>query len=86
MKDERTGENPLTGRLFVLDRDCLLFLAVVDVLVDGERLEGKGVQPDLEVAFQLPYAGCKDPLIEKAIEHLLAETHAAGRPSTDSDR
>jgi carboxyl-terminal processing protease len=49
----------------------LLYLAVVDVLVNGERLEGKGVIPDIEVPFQLAYAQGADPQKQKAIEVLL---------------
>jgi carboxyl-terminal processing protease len=51
----------------------LLYLAVVDVLVDGERLEGKGVIPDIEVPSPLEYAQGKDPQLEKAVEVLLEQ-------------
>jgi carboxyl-terminal processing protease len=50
----------------------LLYLAVADVFVDGKRLEGKGVTPDIQVSFTLAYAEGKDPQKEKAIETVLA--------------
>jgi carboxyl-terminal processing protease len=46
---------------------------VVDVLIDGERLEGKGVIPDIEVPFTLEYAQGKDPQVERAVEVLLEQ-------------
>jgi carboxyl-terminal processing protease len=59
------------GRAFLMQDGSLLYLAVVDVLVNGERLEGKGVIPDIEVPFQLAYAQGADPQKQKAIEVLL---------------
>lgn len=61
------------GSPFLLEDGNLLYLAVIDVLVDGERLEGKGVVPDIEVPFTLEYAQGKDPQLEKSIE-VLAKT------------
>lgn len=55
---------------FLLSDGHLLYLAVVDVLVDGERLEGKGVIPDIDVPFTLEYAEGKDPQLEKSLEVL----------------
>jgi carboxyl-terminal processing protease len=40
------------------------------VTVDGERLEGKGVEPTIKVPFDIRYAAGKDPQLEKAIEYL----------------
>ncbi|HEY9750513.1 MAG TPA: S41 family peptidase [Allocoleopsis sp.] len=59
------------GRPFLMQDGSLLYLAVVDVFVDGERLEGRGVTPDIEVPFQLAYAQGADPQKQKAIEVLL---------------
>ena len=56
------------GKLFVLSDGSLLYLAVGDVLVDGERLEGVGVAPDIEVPFDIRYAAGKDPQLDRAIE------------------
>jgi len=48
------------GRGFVLSDGSLLYLAVTDVLVDGRRLEGVGVEPDILIPFDLPYAAGAD--------------------------
>jgi len=65
---ERTSGAVVGGRLFPLSNGDGLYLAVMDVRVDGRRLEGVGVAPDVEVAFDRRYAGGKDPQIERAVE------------------
>lgn len=69
----KTAGAVVGGSPFLLSDGNLLYLAVVDVLVDGERLEGKGVIPDLEVPFTLEYAQGKDPQLEKSLEVLLSK-------------
>ena len=69
----KTAGAVVGGSPFLLNDGNLLYLAVVDVLVDGERLEGKGVIPDIEVPFPLEYAQGKDPQLERAIEVLLQQ-------------
>ncbi|MDY0884822.1 S41 family peptidase [Dongia soli] len=66
----RTAGALLAARAFLLADDSLLLLAVADVAVDGERLEGRGVTPTIEVPFSLPYAGGEDPQLDKAVEIL----------------
>ena len=61
----------LAGQPFLMDDSSLLYVAVANVLVDGERLEGKGITPDLTVPFSLEYAQGADPQKEQAIEALL---------------
>ena len=65
---ERTAGAVLAGRPFLLSDGSLLFLAVQDILVDGERLEGVGVTPDAAVAAELPYAEGRDPQLERALD------------------
>jgi carboxyl-terminal processing protease len=65
------------GQPFLIGPGMLLYLAVLDVLVDGERLEGRGVQPDVPVTFDLRYAAGADPQLEAALKELLG---ALGRP------
>ena len=67
----RTAGAVTAGKLFVLSDGSVLYLAVADVLVNGERLEGIGVAPDIEVPFDIRYAAGKDPQLERAIEVLL---------------
>ena len=66
----RTAGALLAGRGFLLSDGSFLMVAVNDVTVDGERLEGKGVEPTIEVPFELPYAAGRDPQLDKAVEVL----------------
>jgi carboxyl-terminal processing protease len=45
----------------------LLLLAVEDVLVDGERLEGVGVAPTIEVQAGPTSVGGDDPQLNRAV-------------------
>jgi carboxyl-terminal processing protease len=66
----RTTGAVLAARAFLLSDSSLLLLAVNDVFVDGQRLEGVGVTPTIEVPFTVEYAQGKDPQLERAIEFL----------------
>lgn len=61
----------VAGSPFIMPDGSLLYLAVADVLVDGERLEGKGIVPDLQVAGFVPYAQGIDLQKEQAIKTVL---------------
>jgi carboxyl-terminal processing protease len=63
----RTTGAVLAARAFLLSDSSLLILAVDDVFVDGQRLEGVGVTPTIEVPFTLEYAQGRDPQLERAI-------------------
>jgi carboxyl-terminal processing protease len=63
----RTGGAVSGGRPFPLADGSLLYLAVQEVRIDGENLEGAGVPPHIEVAFELPYAAGADPQLEAAV-------------------
>ena len=60
----------LAARAFLFEGGGLLLLPVADVAVDGERLEGRGVTPTIEVPFEIPYAAGADPQLERAIDEL----------------
>ncbi len=66
----RTEGAVLAATAFLIGDQGLLLLAVEDVLVDGQRLEGVGVTPTIEVAFDSRYAAGADPQLERAIEIL----------------
>jgi carboxyl-terminal processing protease len=66
----RTEGAVLAATAFLIADDGLLLLAVDDVLVDGERLEGVGVTPTIEVACDPHYAEGKDPQLERAVQIL----------------
>jgi len=67
---ERTAGAVVGGQPFCLQDGSLLFLAVADASIDGERLEGVGVAPDIEVPFDVRYADGKDPQLERALDLL----------------
>jgi carboxyl-terminal processing protease len=71
----RTAGAVLAGRAYLLSDGSLLLVAVADVLVDGQRLEGVGVVPTISVPFPLAYAQGQDPQLARAVEVL---SHAAG--------
>src|SRR3954453_12433165 len=53
---ERTAGALLAARAFLLSDASLMIVAVDDVTVDGDRLEGRGVDPTIRIPFDLPYA------------------------------
>jgi carboxyl-terminal processing protease len=65
---QRTAGSVLGGRCFPLLNRTLLYLAVADVTVDGKRLEGVGIEPDILIDESLPFANGADPQLEKALE------------------
>ena len=67
---ERTAGALLAARAFLLSDDSLMIVAVDDVTVDGERLEGRGVDPTIRVPFDLPYAAGRDPQLDRALRAL----------------
>ncbi len=66
----RTEGAVLAATAFLIGDEGLLLLAVEDVLVDGQRLEGVGVAPTIEVPFDLRYAAGSDPQLERAVQIL----------------
>ena len=67
----RSAGAVLAGRAFLQSNGNLLLIAVTDVAVDGERLEGVGVNPDHDVPFDIRYAGGADPQLNAAIDILV---------------
>jgi len=55
------------GRCFLLPGKYLLYIAELDDLIDGQRLEGRGVRPDFEGPADLPCADGLDAQLEKAL-------------------
>ncbi|MBE9226191.1 S41 family peptidase [Phormidium sp. LEGE 05292] len=70
----KTAGAVVAGRPFLLVDGTLLYVAVADVYVDeNQRLEGKGVTPDIVVPFPIEYAQGNDPQKERAIREALAK-------------
>ena len=67
---QRTEGAVLAATAFLIGDDGLLLLAVEDVLVDGQRLEGIGVEPTIEVPFDSRYAAGGDPQLDRAVQVL----------------
>jgi carboxyl-terminal processing protease len=74
----RTAGAVLAGRAYLLSDGSLLLLAVADVLVDGQRLEGAGVLPTIPVPFPLAYAQGKDPQLDRAVDVLSHTVRVGG--------
>jgi C-terminal processing protease CtpA/Prc len=66
----RTTGAVLAATAFLMGNGDLLLLAVDDVRVDGERLEGTGVEPTISVPFDSSYAVGRDPQLGRAVEVL----------------
>ena len=66
----RTEGAVLAATAFLIGEEGLLLLAVEDVRVDGKRLEGVGVTPTIEVAFDPRYAAGHDPQLARAVQVL----------------
>jgi carboxyl-terminal processing protease len=66
----RTAGAVVAGTLIPIAPDGLLYLATRGVEVDGEVLEGRGVEPDVVVPWDLPYADALDPQLQRAIDLL----------------
>jgi carboxyl-terminal processing protease len=66
----RTEGAVLAATAFLIGEEGLLLLAVEDVLVDGKRLEGVGVDPTIAVPFDSRYAAGADPQLQRAVETL----------------
>jgi carboxyl-terminal processing protease len=67
---QRTEGAVLAATASLIGDDGLLLLAVEDVLVDGQRLEGVGVAPTIEVSFDSRYAAGGDPQLDRAVQAL----------------
>lgn len=67
---ENTAGAVLAGALRFLDDHSVLYLAVADCVVDGQRLEGRGVEPTVPVARPIPYSEGRDPQCDAAQEAL----------------
>jgi carboxyl-terminal processing protease len=72
-----TAGDVLAATGFLLPDDSLLELAVEDVSVDGQRLEGNPVKPDVAVPFEVRYANGRDPQFDAAMDALLKRLSGA---------
>lgn len=73
---EKTAGAVSGGALFPLANGDLLYLAVEKAEIDGEVLEGVGVEPDIWVPSNLPYSAGKDDQINRSVEFLIKKVMA----------
>jgi C-terminal processing protease CtpA/Prc len=66
-----TAGDVVGGRGYMLPDDSLLIVAVVDVTVDGRRLEDAPITPDVDVPFDIRHAAGHDPQREAATATLI---------------
>lgn len=64
---DTTAGYVLGGMFKVIDDHCALYVAGVDISLDGERLEGKGVSPDYPISDILAE---KDVVMEAALDYM----------------
>src|SRR5262245_6677879 len=64
----RTSGQVAAAMPFILGDGSLLLIAKHRVLVDGEALEGVGVQPDTEVPRSIAYSAGNDPQLDVALD------------------
>jgi len=63
----------VAGGRVVLTDGSLLMLAQSEGRVDGERLEGVGVAPDIEAPFDFRFAAGQDPQLAWALDVLTVQ-------------
>ena len=68
---ERTAGYVTGGNIKQISRDSFLYYGACMKLVDGRRLEGVGVEPDIEVPFDLPFARGRDVQLERAKDEVV---------------
>jgi carboxyl-terminal processing protease len=70
------------GRWKLISDDSLLYCCAAMIEFNGQRLEGKGVQPDVLVPFDIRFAAGKDLQLERAQDELLERVESATKPSS----
>jgi carboxyl-terminal processing protease len=75
---ERTAGYVTGGNRKEISLDSFLYYAGFDMLIDGKRLEGVGVEPDIEVPFDIRFAAGKDIQLERAKDEIVRLIEAPG--------
>jgi carboxyl-terminal processing protease len=68
---ERTAGYVCGGSYKRISEDSLLLYGSAMLAIDGKRLEGVGVEPDIEVPFDIRFAGGKDIQLERAKDEMV---------------
>jgi len=68
---ERTAGYVTGGRKKRISKDSILYYGVCMIVVDGKRLEGVGVEPDIVVPFDVRFAAGRDVQLERAKDEIV---------------
>jgi carboxyl-terminal processing protease len=68
---ERTAGYVTGGKKKRISRDSILYYCVCMIVIDGKRLEGVGVVPDIEVPFDIRFAAGKDIQLERTKDEIV---------------
>ncbi len=68
---ERTAGYVSGGRMKRISKNSMLYYCAQMILVDGKRLEGVGVEPDITVPFDVRFAGGRDIQLERAKDEIV---------------
>lgn len=59
------------GRKREISSDSFLYYGAFNMLIDGKRLEGVGVEPDIEVPFDIRFTAGKDIQLQRAKDEIV---------------
>ena len=68
---QRTAGYVTGGNRKRISQDSFLYYGACMKVVDGKRLEGIGVEPDIEVPFDIRFAGGRDIQLERAKDEMV---------------
>jgi carboxyl-terminal processing protease len=68
---ERTAGYVIGGMKKEISSDSFLYYGAFDMFIDGKRLEGVGVEPDIEVSFDIRFAAGKDIQLQRAKDEIV---------------
>ena len=68
---ERTAGYVTGGKKKRISKDSILYYCVCMIVIDGRPLEGVGVEPDIEVPFDIRFAAGKDIQLERAKDEIV---------------
>jgi carboxyl-terminal processing protease len=68
---EQTAGYVTGGRKKRISKDSFLYYGVCMIVIDGKRLEGVGVEPDILVPFDVRFAAGRDVQLERAKDEIV---------------
>lgn len=76
---DTTGGAVLGGSFHYIDNNCALYLPIIDVKIDGVRIEGVGVEPDIHVENKDQTQAGYDKQLNEAKRILLEEIGSSNK-------